>query len=92
MNHAVVRKHTDIVQVLIDAKACLDVQNRDGYTPMHIAARDCYTEILQLLLADATAVEKGHIGAVQVPIAATASIVIQNNDTLMHILDRDEMR
>ena len=47
---AVFRKHTDVLQVLIDAGADIDTQNNDGYTPLHSACASGALDMVKMLV------------------------------------------
>ena len=47
---AAINKHTDMVQVLIDAGADIDTQNNDGRSPLHTACASGLLDIVKMLV------------------------------------------
>ncbi|XP_068082539.1 ankyrin repeat and death domain-containing protein 1A-like [Anabrus simplex] len=48
--HAAHAGHTDVVKRLIQARAKIDVRNKQGWTPLHAAAEKGHVDMLDLLL------------------------------------------
>jgi len=48
LSHAALSGHTEIVKILVDAKADVDVQDSSGYTAlMHVIEKDGQDNVLQ---------------------------------------------
>lgn len=60
LSDAALNGHLDIVNYLITRGAKVDITNRDGNTPLHVAAFMCRTEIVQLLLDKGAALKKNN--------------------------------
>ncbi|EQC34298.1 TKL protein kinase [Saprolegnia diclina VS20] len=91
---AVKRGYTDVVVMLLEAKASVHEANRDGRTPLHVATYHGYTILVRLLLdagadVDATttagdtplhlAARYGHDSIIEVLLAYRASTYIYNH-------------
>eukprot|EP00435_Cladocopium_sp_Y103_P070859 s202_g36.t1 len=85
---------TEVVELLVAAKAPLDAKNEKGWTPLHRAARDGHAEVVQLLLKSKAQVDvkkkegrtplhlaaaNGHTEVVKL-LVEVASLAVQDDD------------
>ena len=52
LSAAVAQNHVEVVRLLLDRGADVNVANNDGETPLHCASRLSYTDMVMLLLAE----------------------------------------
>jgi len=86
--------NAEVVKILVDAKADVDVQERHGYTALHYAIMHGHTEIVKILVdakADVDVQErhgdtaltyaalKGHTEIVKILVDVKADVDLQNN-------------
>jgi hypothetical protein len=72
LGYACAEQHTDLIRLLLDAKADLNKQGSDGMTPLSQAVAQCDTAMVQYLLdAKADPFVKIHSGSTPVDMART---------------------
>ena len=58
LSEAALRGHTDVVEYLLERGADVNATNRDGNTPLHVAAFLCRTDIVELLLKSGASITR----------------------------------
>ena len=62
LHNTISRRHFDIMRILIERGANVNVKDRDGLTPLHYATSDGHTDIAQILLEKGANVNEKNSG------------------------------